>query len=83
MEHKGAYKATLTVSSDNLEDSPFLVKIEYDPPLTEADPTPTAYQFMSVLAERYIFPVVVFNERYLAEMGMEEESIFSEDNTKH
>lgn len=83
MESKGAYKATLTVSSDNLEDSPFLINIEYDPPLTSEEPTPTAYQFMTVLTERYLLPIIAFNERYMAEMENEGKEIFTEDVIKH
>jgi hypothetical protein len=85
MENKDAFKATLTVTSENLEDSPFTVRISFDPPQSELDPNelePTAYRFMHALVERHIMPVIAFNERYLAEI--EEDALEeSEGMTRH
>lgn len=66
----GAYKATLVLTSDNAEDGPFNLDVEFDPPFDESlNPVPTAYQFMSVIMERVVLPTIAFNERYEAEMA--------------
>lgn len=67
---KGAYKATLVLTSDNKEDAPFRLEVEFDPPFDEnVDPVPTSYQFMSMIMERVVFPTIAFNERYEAEQA--------------
>lgn len=69
-KHEGAYKATLVLTSDSAEDGPFNLDVEFDPPFDESlNPVPTAYQFMSVIMERVVFPTIAFNERYEAEMA--------------
>jgi hypothetical protein len=68
--NNGAYKATLVLTSDNVEDSPFHLEVEFDPPFDETvDPVPTAYQFMSMIMERVVLPTIAFNERYEADMA--------------
>lgn len=69
------YRATLTVTSSSREDAPFRTEIEYDPPLdlVIADgEAPTSYQFMSLLVEKHILPVLAWNERYEAMLAAEE-----------
>ena len=67
----GAYKATLTITSDDGDEGPYDLNMEFDPPYADAveklGHAPVAYQFMGKVLDEVILPVMVFNERYEAE----------------
>lgn len=70
--NKGAYKATLVLTSDSTEDAPFHLEVGFDPPFDETiDPVPTSYQFMSKIMEDVVLPTIAFNERYEAMLAEE------------
>jgi hypothetical protein len=67
----GAYKATLTITSDQGDEGPYDLNMNFDPPYADVveklGHAPVAYQFMSKVFDEVVLPVLVFNERYEAE----------------
>lgn len=71
----GAFTATLTISSDDGDEGPYELDMTFNPPYAEAveklGHAPVAYQFMGKIMDDVILPVMVFNERYEAELRNE------------
>lgn len=79
MDDLDAFKATLVVSSGISPEGAYKLDYSFDPPMAEVieklgeDNVPQAYQFMCWLIEKHILPMVVFNERYEAQLLEEDD----------
>lgn len=74
------YTAKLTISSTENQSSPMNIQYEWDPPLSDAvqefgtDALPPSYQFMGLILDTAVFPVITFNERYEAQLAEDEDA---------